>query len=74
MQIVTIVCRSIRKFQRSYFSDIDECEISGSCEHLCNNTDGSYNCDCHYGYRLDVDRVRCNEGQQTLYTGSWTLC
>jgi len=31
--------------------DIDECEQGLSdCDQICNNTDGSYSCECHNGF------------------------
>lgn len=33
--------------------DVDECSKgNGGCEHVCNNTMGSYKCSCQDGYRL----------------------
>ena len=43
--------------------DIDECESSQNlCQQLCINVPGSYNCDCHYGFRLDSNRASCSQG------------
>ena len=28
------------------------------CEHICVNTEGSYNCECNEGYEL-VDDIHC---------------
>uniref|UniRef100_A0A1A7WC64 Thrombomodulin n=1 Tax=Iconisemion striatum TaxID=60296 RepID=A0A1A7WC64_9TELE len=33
--------------------DIDECEQQEMCDHLCENTFGSYSCACHRGFRLE---------------------
>lgn len=34
-------------------NDVDECiSGNGGCEHVCNNTMGSYKCSCEDGYRL----------------------
>ena len=42
-------------------TDIDECESNnGDCNHTCTNTEGSYNCSCHVGYRLASDDHACN--------------
>ena len=30
--------------------DINECELSTSCDHICINTAGSYICACRPGY------------------------
>ncbi|XP_012935640.2 mucin-like protein [Aplysia californica] len=32
--------------------DINECLDNSTCEHHCNNTDGSYECSCNTGYTL----------------------
>ena len=33
--------------------DIDECAVDSTlCEHMCNNTIGSYECSCEEGYQL----------------------
>lgn len=34
-----------------YTLDIDECLIDGSCDQICHNTNGSFNCDCVDGYK-----------------------
>ncbi|XP_052824448.1 mucin-like protein [Octopus bimaculoides] len=36
--------------------DIDECSLSTyKCKQLCNDTEGSYTCDCYEGYSLESD-------------------
>ena len=41
-------------------SDINECENSnGGCDHICNNTIGSFECDCRDGFLLDSDGLHC---------------
>ena len=30
--------------------DEDECMINGTCDHICKNTPGSYQCYCRNGY------------------------
>lgn len=47
--------RHLCKFETICFnkniSDIDECQKSNhGCEHLCQNTRGSYKCSCKHGY------------------------
>lgn len=43
-------------------SDINECtEDIDTCQQLCLNTMGSYNCDCNSGYRLASDGFTCND-------------
>jgi len=41
--------------------DVDECRVydNGGCSQLCYNTEGSFSCGCHAGYRLDHDRRTC---------------
>ena len=42
------------------FPDLDECAIEkGGCVHSCNNTVGSYFCDCEPGYVLEADERSC---------------
>uniref|UniRef100_A0A3Q2P8N8 Growth arrest specific 6 n=1 Tax=Fundulus heteroclitus TaxID=8078 RepID=A0A3Q2P8N8_FUNHE len=39
--------------------DVDECtKDNGGCDHVCNNTIGSYRCSCHEGFTL-ADRHLC---------------
>ena len=46
------------------FSDIDECEEPGPCDHNCANTIGSYTCSCYDGYRGNTtDNSTCIGGQ-----------
>lgn len=41
-------------------SDIDECQTNnGGCLQRCNNTAGSYVCDCEHGYKIHVDGSFC---------------
>ncbi|XP_059145574.1 very low-density lipoprotein receptor-like [Physella acuta] len=37
-------------------TDINECEIPGTCSQICYNTKGSYRCDCNEGYALTDHR------------------
>ena len=43
-------------------TDINECDVfNGNCSKLCNNTDGSYYCDCEDGFVLDAhDNSTCH--------------
>ena len=50
-----------------YLTDIDECTTNNQaerdqCSQLCVNTEGSYICQCHDGYRLSADGRSC-EGE-----------
>ena len=48
-------------------SDIDECSAGTSgCEQICNNNDGSYNCECDMGFVLKSDRLSCIRGNKSL--------
>lgn len=43
-----------------YISDINECEIPGSCSQTCYNTKGGYKCECLDGYMLEPNNnKRC---------------
>ena len=47
------------------FIDIDECKISGvRCTQECKNLDGSYECKCFSGYKLEANGFTC--------TGNWS--
>ena len=54
-------------------SDIDEClERTDNCDHVCNNTVGSYTCECNSGYILQSDGHSCAcGGQFTTASGSF---
>lgn len=41
-----------------YISDINECEIPGSCSQTCYNTKGGYKCECLDGYMLEPNNNR----------------
>ena len=50
-----------------YHTDIDECkEGTDNCAHRCENTLGSYKCDCNLGCELASDGVSC-EGINNNY-------
>ncbi|XP_061395029.1 fibrillin-1-like, partial [Musca vetustissima] len=40
----------------SQCEDIDECSLPGVCQYQCRNTNGSYECLCPKGYRLENGR------------------
>jgi len=41
-------------------SDVDECQIAGSCSQLCENRIGGFKCSCRSGYQLDPgDHITC---------------
>ena len=38
------------------YTDNDECQVdNGGCPQSCNNTPGSYHCQCWNGYKMDND-------------------
>ena len=41
-------------------SDINECDEGiDDCDHNCTNTEGSFDCSCMNGYKLDSDQSNC---------------
>ena len=43
------------------FTDINECTMNiHNCTEICENTNGSYVCDCYVGYILETDGRNCN--------------
>ncbi|KAG5855529.1 hypothetical protein ANANG_G00050000 [Anguilla anguilla] len=41
--------------------DINECETSNPCEHMCFNIMGSYICQCKQGFELAPDSISCQD-------------
>ena len=49
-----------RFFTIYIYTDIDECSLNtDNCSQICNNTEGSFNCECYEGYALEVDLRTC---------------
>ena len=47
---------------RKTCDDINECETSQhSCQQSCVNTDGSFQCGCNPGFRLNSDQLTCSD-------------
>ena len=47
-----------------HISDIDECQNeNGGCTQICNNTIGSYHCECWDGYEMNNDSICIGEFQ-----------
>ncbi|XP_050162090.1 latent-transforming growth factor beta-binding protein 2-like, partial [Myiozetetes cayanensis] len=48
-------------------SDVDECEEGTLCPHgLCENTPGSFRCDCARGFRVGPDGSSCHDVNECL--------
>ncbi|XP_078665528.1 uncharacterized protein LOC144907954 [Branchiostoma floridae x Branchiostoma belcheri] len=68
---VTFVTNSVNQssgFRASFerLTDIDECaNANGGCEHVCTNTEGSFQCSCHIGQTLNGDGLNCDASQST---------
>nr|XP_006818543.1 PREDICTED: fibrillin-3-like [Saccoglossus kowalevskii] len=46
------------------YRDVNECDVeNGGCDHVCINTHGSYFCECHFGYFLQLDGHTCRSGR-----------
>lgn len=43
------------------YADIDECKnLNGMCEQICEDTDGSYTCQCEPGYvTMEGNPLQC---------------
>lgn len=43
-------------------TDINECtRLNGGCNHICEDTDGSFVCKCRPGYRLSSNKRTCDD-------------
>jgi hypothetical protein len=51
--------------------DLNECELQNDCEHICENTEGSYICNCNSGHIVDPNNtMKCidfNECETTSH-------
>ena len=41
--------------------DEDECDFYTNCQHSCDNTEGSFHCECNEGFELTDDGYSCND-------------
>ena len=60
--VVFTLCQiSLHYFNPSLlFKDVNECiEEKGCCDHVCEDTEGSFICSCFEGYSLMEDQARC---------------
>ena len=57
-------------------TDVNECTTNnGGCDHICSNTKGSYECECHGGFLLSSDKHICQGESTTIIPGECTaLC
>ncbi|XP_067398294.1 hemicentin-2 [Emydura macquarii macquarii] len=73
--------------RNGFCTDLDECQARNLCQHECRNTEGSYQCLCPAGYRLqpngktchDIDectegRIQCNPNQLCFNTRGGSQC
>ncbi len=57
----TAKCGSHASNKFVFAADIHECNESlHLCEQVCTNTESSYECSCHPGYTLSINRFSCN--------------
>ncbi|KAK6630731.1 hypothetical protein RUM44_002900 [Polyplax serrata] len=68
-------CTKGLKFINNSCVDLDECETDGSCDQICQNTQGSFSCSCISGYKKDGTRclaqnVPTDEPPSILYSSS----
>ena len=57
---VSTVFNGNRSVRLDYNAEIHECDEGlDLCEQICINTEGSYNCSCNAGYRLDDNGNTC---------------
>ena len=53
--------------------DVDECiRNQHNCQHICKNTEGSFICDCQFGFNLANDGISC-ERMYILHAESLAL-
>lgn len=60
--------QNISSFLFGLPSDINECEIFGTCPQVCKNSKGSYECFCAEGFRSVGDQ----QGTQCAANGNYS--
>ena len=66
MRITTCTAKALSDLDTTFivvmfYVDFNECEDNnGGCAQLCNNTFGSFLCECRDGYMLNSDSINCN--------------
>ena len=71
--IVVLTTSQSRVVCVCYPPDNNECETNnGGCQHLCNNTLGSFECRCNPGFSLDSNLLDCTgeQWEKVLFPGS----
>lgn len=53
--------------------DVDECQIEGTCEQMCINYEGGFECYCEEGYNLQSDQYSCRPIGEDLETSTTTV-
>ncbi|XP_062605769.1 uncharacterized protein LOC134267580 [Saccostrea cucullata] len=63
------ICHCLNGYRKinDICQDIDEClEDTSDCEQICRNTQGSFNCDYHLGFILNIDKSSCIKSEDNL--------
>ena len=62
IKVVTIITLT---HNHTLLLDIDECTADmHNCQHICNNNEGSFQCSCNDGYRLQSDGANCSDDDE----------
>lgn len=76
---IHIYCNSVKSvvFSSNLFflsTDIDECQVEGTCSQFCENTVPGYKCSCVDGYRLGTDQRMCKATGFFFFIFNFFLC